>query len=369
MSAAPPPVLLCGPFPGPERIGGYARVNEFIASSALAAKIGIARLPVTLPHEGSLPTRLREDLRRVREAVRRPGACVLHVTAQYHAGTYREWLQFRIARREGLRFLLDIRGGCFVEAFDDPRRPLQRRLWTQMLRGADAITVEGRPDGAWLERRFGRHATWFPNFVRAGDRERHLPASLEKPAAGAAIRLVYAGQLRPEKGLCELVQACVLLEAQGLPVTLDLAGVGEAGFLAELAAAAAPLPAGRIRFLGRLGHGDLLGALREAHIFVFPSRWHCEGHSNALNEAMQMGLPVVASKQGFSADVVSPDCGRLLDAPAAEAIAAAVADLASDWDALVACGRSARERVYAEFTDDVALARLEAVYRELLAPR
>jgi len=81
---------------------------------------------------------------------------------------------------------------------------------------------------------------------------------------------------------------------------------------------------------------------------------------------MQMGLPIVATRQGFSADVVGPHCGRIVDTPDPDLLASAIAALAADWDALVACGRAARERVYAEFSDEVALARLEGVYRELL---
>lgn len=362
-----PRILLCGPFPSPDgMVGGYARVNAFVAGSELAQRLGVAPLPVTLPHEGSLPRRLVEDVRRARRALAAGSVRVLHLTAQYHAGTYREWLQYRLARSTGRAFLLDIRGGCFVEAFEDPGSPLRRALWERMITGADAITVEGRADARWLARRFGRTATWFPNFVRAADREAHPPAPLARPPAGAPVELVYAGQLRPEKGLRELVGACLLLERRGVPVALTLAGVGDERFARTLETQAGALAAGRFRLAGRLDHGALLALLRRSHVFVFPSRWHCEGHANAVNEAMQAGLPVVASRQGFSEDVVTPECGALLDAVGAEEIAAAVAGLVSDWDVLVARGRAARERVYAEFSDTVALARLEEVYRVLL---
>lgn len=359
-------VVLCGPFPGAGMLGGYARMNELIASSELAQRIGIVRLPVTRPHEGSLPARLLMDVRRVRAALRRPGVRVLHVTAQYQMGTYREWLQYRIARRAGCAFLLDIRAGCFALAYDDPWSPLQRLLLANMLRGADAITVEGRPDAEWIERRFGRSATFFPNFVRSSDRGRLAPARLVRPVAGEPLLLVYAGQLRAEKGLLELVDACTLLEERGQPVELVLAGVGDEAFVTELRAHAGRLRPGRLRLLGRLDHDALLTALSHAHIFVFPSRWRGEGHSNALNEAMQMGLPIVATRQGFTADVVGPDCGRLVDEGTPRALADAVTDLAGDWEGLTACGRAAHARVYEHFTDEIALASLERVYQELL---
>lgn len=361
-----PSILLCGPFPHETGIGGYARVNAFVAGSALAERLGIAPLPVTVPADGSAVARLGEDFRRARRALAAPGVRILHVTAQYHAGTYREWLQYRLARRHGVRFLLDIRGGCFVEAFEDPRRPLQRALWARMLRGADAITVEGRSDADWIARRFGRSASWLPNFVRAEDAARHAPAPLAPPAPGRPLRLFYAGAFREEKGLLELVQACGLLHARGVPVRLELAGAGEPDFEARLAAGSRDLPAGTLERLGRLEHEALLEAMRHAHVFVFPSRWRCEGHSNALNEAMQSGLPVVASRQGFSPDVVTPDCGMLLDAVTPPAIADAVSALQADWPDLVARGRAARARVYALFSDASALARLGRVYESLL---
>lgn len=363
----PARVVLCGPFPGPAAVGGYARVNELIASSALGRRIGLVRLPITLPIDGTLPARLVEDARRARAAVRRPGVRILHVTAQYQTGTYREWLQYRIARRAGVAFLFDIRAGCFVDCYEDPASPVQRLLLADVLRGADAITVEGRSDAAWIAHHFGRQAVWFPNFVRAEDRSRLTPAALVRPAAGEPLRLVYSGALRPEKGLAELLGACALLRERGHDVSLTLAGIGDTSFVDELRARGERLGAGRLRLLGRLDHETLLAALAQAHVFVFPSRWRGEGHSNAINEAMQMGLPIVATRQGFTADVVGPACGRIVDAPAPRVLADAVQDLAADWNALVACGRAAHARVYTEFSDTIALARLEAVYQSLLA--
>lgn len=363
----PARIVLCGPFPGPTAVGGYARANELIASSDLARRIGVVRLPVTLPGEGDLLARLIEDVRRVRAALRWPGIRALHVTAQYQTGTYREWLQYRIARRARVAFLYDIRAGCFIECFENPTSPVQRLLLTDLLRGADAITAEGRSDVAWIERRFGRRATWFPNFVRAEDRERFAPAALERSARRRPLRLIYAGALRPEKGLSELIDACVLLRARGTDVSLALAGAGDDVFVERLRTAAERLAPRRFQLLGRLDHDALLDALAEAHVFVFPSRWRGEGHSNAINEAMQVGLPIVATRQGFTADVVGPHAGRIVDTPEPDALALAIADLAADWDALVACGQAGRERVYAQFSDETVLAQLERVYRKLLA--
>lgn len=360
-------VILCGPFPAPGRIGGYARCNDLIASSFLQARFGIERLPVTGAGEGSLLARLRADLRATAQVLEHSRAPVFHLTAQYQRGTYREFLQYRLARRHGRGLLLDIRAGCFRACYEAPRSVLQRALLRRMLRGAAAIAVEGQGDAGWIEQEFGREAVWLPNFVRSGERDRWRRARLDRPRHGEPIHIAYSGRLSREKGVMEIVEASADLARRGVACQVGLIGRGEPSFERALRAAAERLPSGaQLELHGEVPHDRLMDILADAHLFALPSRWFGEGHSNAVNEAMQVGLPVICSDQGFLADVVTPDCGVVLRSPEAPVIAGAVHELVSDWDRLRRMGSAAFERVYARFSDETVLSRLGDLYDRLL---
>lgn len=366
MSRSPARVILCGPFPEGGKIGGYARCNQLIAESFLDDQLGIARLALTVPGDGPLVQRMVRDLRATAACLRRESAPILHLTSQYLRGTPREYAIFRMAKAAGRKFVLDLRAGWFIESFDDPKAPINRLMLTAMLHGADAITVEGRRYQTWLQQRFGLSATYFPNFISERDSISHPPAPLDAPPPGQPCELVYVGRFVAQKGIEEAIDACGVLLGMGVPVRLHLAGSGDADFTRLLHQRAALLPGGTVVFCGTLDHGQILDLMARSHIFVFPTRWPGEGHSNALNEAMQTGLPLVTTRRGFLGDVVSAECGALLDEVTAQTVADAVASLARDWPRLQAAGRAARRRVFAEFSDGVALGRLGEVYRGLL---
>lgn len=348
-------------------VGGYARCNDLTATSFLAARFGIERLPVTVPGEGSFVARMWRDVRRTRRCLRDCAAPIVHLTLQYYRGTYREYAIYRMAKRHGRRFVLDIRAGCFVDCYDEPRARLRRRLLREMILGADAITVEGRAYIGWLSGRFGRESTYFPNFVQSAHREVYPSAPLEEPV-GSPVRLVYSGRLVPGKGLAESIAACAALERRGRSVELHLAGPAEHAYDDELRAEARRRGVSeRVIFHGRLDHDGVLRLLASSHVFLFPSTWWGEGHSNAVNEAMQVGLPIVTTRHGFLGDVVTSECGQLLARVGADTIGRAVEHLCGDWPRLRAAGQAARERVYREFSDVAALERLAEVYERLLA--
>ncbi len=363
-------VILCGPYPVASSIGGYERCNDLIASSFLDDRFGIQRLQVANPTAGGRGARLLRDLAAARRCLDACPAPIFHMTAQYQTGTYREYALYRLARRRGRDLLLDIRAGCFVSCYERAGAVAQRALWNRMIAGAAAITVEGPSDAEWLRQRFGRSATWLPNFVSKRDAERIPVAALEQPAPGEPLRLVYVGRLVAEKGLEELIDACRLLEDRGHAVELRLVGHGPADYEARLRERiASRLAPGRARLLGFLDHAEVLRCLADQHVFVFPTRWRGEGHSNAVNEAMQVGLPVVSTRQGFLGSVVTPECGALLDDTRPERIADTLVELTRGWDALRARGEAARRHVYAEFSDETVLARLAEIYDALLARR
>jgi glycosyltransferase involved in cell wall biosynthesis len=148
------------------------------------------------------------------------------------------------------------------------------------------------------------------------------------------------------------------------PVTLACVGI-EAD--AELAALARAAPA-RHRVVFVPFTEQPLAYYRLAAIAALPST--IEGLSQALLEAMALGVPVVASATGGNTDLVTPGVTGLLlalDDPAAWA--AAFEQLLADPALADRLARAARDAVRADFPIARTAERTEAVYREALDRR
>src|SRR5438093_1048454 len=105
-----------------------------------------------------------------------------------------------------------------------------------------------------------------------------------------------------------------------------------------------------------------------AAVAALPSRM--EGLSQALLEAMALGLPVVASAAGGNRDLVrSGETGLLVSPLDPAAWAAALEQMLGDGEASRRLGQAGRTLVRREFTLERTAERTELVYREALARR
>ncbi|MGF6368545.1 glycosyltransferase involved in cell wall biosynthesis [Paraburkholderia sp. RAU6.4a] len=148
--------------------------------------------------------------------------------------------------------------------------------------------------------------------------------------------LLFVGDLRtPRKNL-----GTVLAALKHLPEHVQIA---VAGFLPG-----SPYPdeakalgiAHRVHFLGLVKEMPVL--MHSVDAFVFPSRY--EAMSLSLLEAMAAGLPVVTARTAGGAEIITPECGIVLDDPDdPQALARAVAQLAGDDGARHAMGKAASE--------------------------
>jgi len=151
-----------------------------------------------------------------------------------------------------------------------------------------------------------------------------------------AFLLLFVGDLRtPRKNL-----GTVLAALRHLPEHVHIA---VAGFLPG-----SPYPdeakalgiAHRVHFLGLVKEMPVL--MHSVDAFVFPSRY--EAMSLSLLEAMAAGLPVVTARTAGGAEIITPECGIVLDDPDdPRALAAAVARLAADGPARRKMGVAANE--------------------------
>ena len=117
------------------------------------------------------------------------------------------------------------------------------------------------------------------------------------------LRLLCVGRLIARKGQHHLIDVVKRLTDEGIDVTLDLVGTGDAK--AENQAQVETLGLkDRVRFLGYVPREEIARYYAAAHVFVLPS--YNEGMSVALLEAMASGLPVIVTPTGGTAELVDP---------------------------------------------------------------
>ncbi|KMO21024.1 glycosyl transferase family 1 [Methylobacterium platani JCM 14648] len=199
-------------------------------------------------------------------------------------------------------------------------------------------------------------------FVAAGfpsDKIRIRPNGLPDPGppAGHPRRgLVYVGRLSPEKGVLVLAEAAA---AAGIRVTV----IGEG----PLAGTLADHPALDLR--GPCAPNAVQAAMARAAAVVVPSLWY-EGLPMVVAEAFAAGTPVVASRIGALASLVSDGTTGLLAAPGEpQDLARALARIEADPAAAAAMGREARAVYEREWREDVTTRALLEIYRDAVAAR
>ncbi len=157
---------------------------------------------------------------------------------------------------------------------------------------------------------------------------------------GEPVRIGSLGRLHRVKGYDVLVDALALVETT-TPFHVAIAGDG-----AERAALEAQAQGRDVRFEGYAA--DPARFLAGCHLYVQPSR--SEGLCVAAHEAMQAGLPVVASLVGELPESIIPgETGALAPPGDAAALAAALSALLADPARLAGMGQAARARVLDRF--------------------
>lgn len=187
-----------------------------------------------------------------------------------------------------------------------------------------------------------------------GDRAKfNLPAD--------AFLLLFVGDLRtPRKNLGTVLEAL-----RHLPPNVHIAVAGYLPGSPYPEQARALGIADRVHFLGLVKEMPVL--MHSVDAFVFPSRY--EAMSLSLLEAMAAGLPVVTARTAGGAEIITPECGIVLDDPDdPKALAGAIARLADSGDVRRAMGIAANE-LATGFGWARMAAQYIALYRQLAGQR
>ena len=193
-----------------------------------------------------------------------------------------------------------------------------------------------------------------------------VPEAPEEGSPRAAprdpLRLLYLGRLAPWKGAHVAVRAVPLLRAQGLQVTLSIAGAahfGEDDYVGQLAELARSTEG-----VTMLGHVDDVATLLASHDLTVHCSLRPEPFGQVVVQSLPAAVPVVATQGGGPSEILRDAPVDLLHEPGdAAALAAAVQRVLADYPG---ASRWALRRA-ADFSDATAAARTDTVLGDHLS--
>jgi glycosyltransferase involved in cell wall biosynthesis len=340
--------------PDPQGRGGMAAVVRGLLASGLSERYALQS--ITTHTAGSawrrLATALTGSAMLVVWCARHPEGLV-HVHAAVRGSLYRKALVILIARALRRPVLVQVHAGPGdIEAFAARLDSVSHGFLRAALSRAQSVVSVSDASARVIAEVFDLSAVGvIPNAAPPG------PANMSLARADAAVYL--GGFEDPAKGGIDLLRALPALLDAAPRLHIVLAGPGDppAGLTGQFGE--------RVSWRGWLDSDEKARTLGEAGIVLMPSR--SEGLPIVLLEAMAYGRAVVATTVGGIPELLRGDVDGVLVAPGdADALVAATAQLAGDPARVMRLGDAARERV-AELSEARVVARVDAVYRELLS--
>ena len=338
---------------GLRRRGYDARVASLSKGDAVAGELRTAGCPVLELEVGRRPLRA---LASVYDTIRRERPALLH-TFLFHAN-----LLGRVGGR--------LAGVPFIVASErsvEPRKAawrveVDRLTW----RLADVWTANAEAVADVLVAREGLARDRIAVIPTGVDTVRFSP----RPDGGFRAQLnvgddallLSVARLDRLKGHRTLLEGFSYVTKRHPRAVLVLVGDGAERPALEALAASLRLTA-RVRFTG--GLADVRPALAAADVFVLSS--DAEGMPGSVLEAMAMGLPVVATDVGGTAEALAGGAAGVLVPPGnPQALAEAVASLLDAPDRCRALGARGRTLVMERYAVDHIVDETDALYRRLL---
>lgn len=313
--SAPSRVLLVGPLPIEGDVIGGTKVlfdelaEDFAASQRFAATVVNTSRP--LRARGPLGRVLWNAWTFLRVIVAIWTKAPAHDVVLFNASTRGffasgPWVRMACrARRTPL--VVRLFGGDLAQRYDALSRAHRRWIARTALR-CELLLVE--TEG--LRERFAAKTS-----VRRFPNTRSMEPRRDGERAPGPLRFLFLGQVRHEKGFLHALEACDRLETDAR-VTFHgplMDGVDPAIFAAHP----------RAGYHGVVDPADLRDVLVAHDVLLFPTRYRTEGMPGVVLEAMQVGLPVIASRWPAAHEmIVDGENGLLVDVGSTASLAQAM---------------------------------------------
>lgn len=195
--------------------------------------------------------------------------------------------------------------------------PLRRAIARWVLRRAKFVAVETKmliesanADGI-------SHVVWFPN-----NRPAAAMPDLQPRTSTGCRRFVFMSQVKPSKGILEVIEAGERLDGGALVDVYGpmMEGITEAHFQGLE----------RVHYRGSLPPERVMSVLQEYDALLLPTYYKAEGYPGVILESLMAGTPVVCTRWRALPEVIDESCGVLVEPRDADSLYEAMKKLVDD---------------------------------------
>ena len=251
------------------------------------------------------------------------------------------------------RVVFHVHAGGFTRVVD--ASPLPLRLIARRAYGAPDLLIQltenSPPD---CEAMRAKAVLTIPNGIP--DNSCQHSGRGRDPQADERVQLLFVGAVSRAKGVSVLLEACAILDSQGLEFHLRVVGDFDSSrYMADCASfVTANGLDSRVEFVGALVGDSKWDTFAAADIFCFPSFYQAENQPLVVLEAMSFGLPIVATDwRGISTMVADGGSGRLVPVNDPAAMAVGISSLVTDRELRLKLGAEGRRKYLERYTDAI----------------
>jgi glycosyltransferase involved in cell wall biosynthesis len=251
-------------------------------------------------------------------------------------GIIRDYLCARQAKRKGVKLFVHYR--CNIED-QIKNRKVPTFFLKKMAMIADVNLVLNDYSRIYLENQSGCQGIKLANFIDDSS------IILGTKVINDEIHTVsFVGHVQKSKGVAEIIEAAKMLPA----IIFKLAGP----VTADIKETAIPA---NVLFLEAISKSEVKDLLMESDVFLLPT--YTEGFSNALLEAMAMGLPIITTAVGANKDMIEHQGGLIVEVGNSDSIVQAIVEL-GDYNTRLKMSQWNIDKVKQHYTTDKVMQQL-----------
>lgn len=275
---------------------------------------------------------------------------IIHITATGEWSLIRDLMILKIANKYNVSTVYHIHFGRIPE-FKDKNNLNWKYLCKCFNRSSSIWAIDQKTQKTILTSFPNKKIEYMPNPV---------DVSNEKTNAKCEFNIMYLGWIVKTKGIEELLQAFNRLIFDYPDLKLNLVGPYKEDYINYLKNT---YNFSNVVITGKKEHKESMDMMNKCSIFVLPS--YTEGFPNVILEAMSLGKPIIASNVGAIPDMLSGDCGIVINSKSIDEIEIACRELLSNNDLKMKLAQNAYNKVRMNYSTEVVMNKYYEKWKEM----